>query len=90
MYNISQKTKEKPALSYFVTLKDRLDLVLVLPLKNATKNSDPLPVRRITLRANAEDIKLLAQEFRTEVTNPRKTGTTSYLPSAQKLKTMNY
>ncbi len=85
LYSISQKTKEKPALSYFVTLKDRLDLVLVLPSKNATKNSAPLPVRRITLRANAEDIKLLAQEFRQEITNPRKTGTTSYLPSAQKL-----
>lgn len=85
LYNISQKTKEKPALSYVVTLKDRLDLVLVLPRKNATKNSDPLPVRRITLRANAEGIQKLAQEFRQEVTNPRKTGTTSYLPSAQKL-----
>jgi CHAT domain-containing protein len=85
LYAISQKTKEKPALSYFVTLKDRLDLVLVLPLKNATKNSDPIPVRRITLRANAEDIKQLAQEFRQEVTNPRKVATTSYLPSSQKL-----
>ena len=42
-------------------------------------------MRRITLRANAEDIKKLAQEFRQEVTNPRKVGTTSYLPSAQKL-----
>lgn len=63
LYNISQKTKEKPALSYFVTFKDRLDLVLVLPSKNATKNSAPLPVRRITLRANAEDIQKLAQEF---------------------------
>ncbi len=85
LYKIEQKTKEKPALSYFVTLKDRLDLVLVLPRKDATKNSDPLPVRRITLRANAEDIQKLAQEFRQEVTNPRKTSTTSYLPSAQKL-----
>lgn len=82
---IEQKTKEKPALSYVVTLKNRLDLVLVLPRKNATKNSDPLPVRRITLRANAEDIQKLAQEFRQEVTTSRKTHTTSYLSSAQKL-----
>ncbi|WP_052672427.1 CHAT domain-containing protein [Aliterella atlantica] len=82
---IEQKTQEKPALSYVVTLKDRLDLVLVLPRKDATKNSDSLPVRRITLRANAEDIQKLAQEFRQEVTNSRKTNTTSYLSSAQKL-----
>lgn len=85
LYKIEQKTQQKPALSYVVTLKDRLDLVLVLPRKNATKNSDPLPVRRITLRANAEDIQKLAQEFRQEVTNSRKTRTTSYLSSAQKL-----
>lgn len=85
LYKIEQNTQQKPALSYVVTLKDRLDLVLVLPRKNATRNSEHLPVRRITLRANAEDIQKLAQEFRQEVTNSRKTHTTSYLSSAQKL-----
>lgn len=85
LYKIEQKTQQKPALSYVVTLKDRLDLVLVLPRKNATRNSEPLPVRRITLRANAADIQKLAQEFRQEITNSRKTRTTSYLSSAQKL-----
>lgn len=66
---------KKSAVIYVVSLKDQLQLILIMP-------NHP-PVRKIIPEANSKLLHETAKEFRAEVTDRRKL--TEYKPSAQKL-----
>jgi CHAT domain-containing protein len=75
--DIAEKTGKTPAIVYVFAQTDQLDVILVTP-KGA-------PVLKTIRAANRAALLEIADSFRSEVTNPRKRTTTSYLPSAQKL-----
>jgi len=75
--DIAEKTGKTPAIVYVFAQTDQLDVILVTP-KGA-------PVLKTIRAANRAALLEIADTFRSEVTNPRKRTTTSYLPSAQKL-----
>ncbi|GAB4342531.1 MAG: CHAT domain-containing protein [Leptolyngbyaceae cyanobacterium] len=58
-------------------LSDQLELLVVTAKGNAIRHRIP--------QATREQVMRLAQEFRLEVSDPRKLRTTSYLPQAQQL-----
>lgn len=79
--NIHQNTGKKPALSYVVSLKDELHIILILPnsptissLKNQEKSvisqNAANNTERIILRASRKDLEKAAEQFRNEVIKP--------------------
>lgn len=70
-------TKKKSALIYAIPRSDQLELILILP--------DRPPVNRSVPLAQKENLLRVVQEFSTEITNPQKINTTSYLEPAQQL-----
>lgn len=74
---LAVKTQKKPALIYAIPRTDQLELILILP--------DRPPILRSVPEAQLKNLRQVAQEFSSEITNPRKINTTSYLEPAQKL-----
>ncbi|NJS09682.1 MAG: CHAT domain-containing protein [Microcoleus sp. CSU_2_2] len=74
---LSTETKKKSALIYAIPRTDQLELILILP--------DQPPIHRSVPDAKKQKLVSVAQEFSSEITNPRKIKTTSYLEPGQKL-----
>lgn len=74
---LAVKTQKKPALIYAIPRTDQLELILILP--------DRAPILRSIPDAKLKKLQPVATEFSSEITNPRKINTTSYLEPAQKL-----
>lgn len=74
---LAVQTKKKPALIYAIPRTDQLELILILP--------DRPPIHRSVPSAKQEKLLSVVQEFRTQITNPVKLNTTSYLEPAQQL-----
>jgi CHAT domain-containing protein len=74
---LAVKTQKNPALIYAIPRKDQLELILILP--------DRAPILRSVPDAKFKNLLPVAQAFSSEITNPRKINTTSYLEPAQKL-----
>ncbi|MDF0551575.1 CHAT domain-containing protein [Kamptonema sp. UHCC 0994] len=74
---ITTQTGNRSAIIYVSAFSDQLELVLFTPKGT--------PIRKTIPEANREKVLALAREFRSEITNPRKVNTNSYLDSAQQL-----
>jgi len=74
---LAVKTQKKPALIYVIPRTDQLELILILP--------DRAPILRSIPDAKQKNLLQVAKAFSSEITNPRKINTTSYLEPAQKL-----
>ncbi|MFB8796527.1 MAG: CHAT domain-containing protein [Microcoleus sp.] len=74
---LAVQTKKKPALIYALPRNDQLELILILP--------DRPPIHRSIPEAKQQKLLLVAKEFTSEITNPIKINTTSYLEPAQTL-----
>jgi len=74
---LATQTKKKPALIYAIPRTDQLELILILP--------DRPPILRSIPSAKQKNLLSAVKEFNSEITNPRKINTTSYLASAQQL-----
>ena len=74
---LAVKTQKKPALIYAIPRTDQLELILILP--------DRAPILRSIPDAKLKNLQPVATAFSSEITNPRKINTTSYLEPAQKL-----
>jgi len=74
---IGRRTGQKPALIYMVPADEQLELVLITPGRPPLRQSIPA--------AHRESLLTTARSLRREITDPRKTGTTSYLDPAQQL-----
>ncbi|MBW4573801.1 MAG: CHAT domain-containing protein [Aphanothece sp. CMT-3BRIN-NPC111] len=72
--DLSRLTNKKAALIYVVSLKDKLELLLIVP-------NNP-PIRQVIPAANRRVVQKAAQEFRTSITNRI---LTNYLPPAKQL-----
>ena len=76
---LAAQTKKKPALIYAIPRTDQLELILILP--------DRPPILRSVPEAKRQNLLPTVKDFSSEITNPRKLNTTSYLETAQKLYT---
>ena len=74
---LAVQTQKRPALIYAIPRTDQLELILILP--------DRAPILRSVPDAKLKNLQPVAKAFSSEITNPRKINTTSYLESAQKL-----
>ncbi|MGB3265940.1 MAG: CHAT domain-containing protein [Microcoleus sp.] len=74
---LAVQTQKKPALIYAIPRTDQLELILILP--------DRQPILRSVPSAKQETLLNAVKEFRSEITNPVKLNTTSYLKPAQQL-----
>ena len=74
---IEELTGKTTVISYVIARPDQLDLILVTPRGDSIYTSVP--------EAKREELLEALQNFRGELTNPRKRNSTSYLPYAQKL-----
>lgn len=74
---LAVKTHKKPALIYAIPRTDQLELILILP--------DRAPILRSVPDAKFNNLEKVAKAFSSEITNPRKINTASYLEPAQKL-----
>ncbi|MBE9188107.1 CHAT domain-containing protein [Microcoleus sp. LEGE 07076] len=74
---LAVQTKKKPALIYAIPRSDQLELILILP--------DRPPILRSVPSAKQETLLSVVKEFSSEITNPVKLNTTSYLKPAQQL-----
>jgi filamentous hemagglutinin family protein len=72
-----EKTKELSTLELPERPDDQLEVVLITPTG--------VPVRKRIPEATREKVIPIANQFRSEVSDPRKTRSTSYLPTAQQL-----
>jgi CHAT domain-containing protein len=73
---IESQTGNRSAIFYAIVRPDQLDLILITASKT---------VHRTVREANRQAILDTVRNLRSEITNPRKRKTTSYLASAQKL-----
>jgi filamentous hemagglutinin family protein len=74
---VASQTKELAPIQFEERPDDQLEVVLVTPIGT--------PVRKRIPEATREKVLATAATFRIEVSDPRKTRSTSYLPSAQQL-----
>ena len=74
---ITAQTGNRSAIVYVTAFPDQLELVLFTP--------QGTPIRKTIPEANRQKLLAVAREFRSEITNPRKINTNSYLASAQQL-----
>ncbi|WP_445249635.1 CHAT domain-containing protein, partial [Microcoleus sp. OTE_8_concoct_300] len=75
--NIEQQTGKRSGIIYIISREDRLELILVPPVGQPIHYSVP--------EANRAALFPTVQKFRTEITNPAKRDTKTYLPAAQQL-----
>jgi CHAT domain-containing protein len=73
---IESQTGNRSAIMYVIVRPDQLDLILTTASKT---------VHRTVREANRQELLETVRKLRSEITNPRKRRTTSYLASAQKL-----
>lgn len=74
---ITAQTGNHSAIVYVTAFPEQLELVLFTPKGT--------PIRKTIPEANRQKLLAVAREFRSEITNPRKVNTNSYLASAQQL-----
>jgi len=74
---LARETGRKPAVIYVFSQPERLGIVLVTP--------DGQPIYKSLPNVGRDKLLEEVQTFLIEVTNPRRTFTTSYLPSSQQL-----
>ncbi|CBN54764.1 CHAT domain-containing protein [Kamptonema sp. PCC 6506] len=74
---ITAQTGNRSAIVYVTAFPEQLELVLFTPKGT--------PIRKTIPEANRQKLLAVAREFRSEITNPRKVNTKSYLESAQQL-----
>ena len=74
---LAVQTEKKPALIYAISRTDQLELILILP--------DRPPILRSVPSAKQEKLLSVVTEFTSEIRNPVKLNTTSYLEPAQQL-----
>ncbi|MCT7993611.1 CHAT domain-containing protein [Laspinema olomoucense] len=74
---ISQETGTNPAILYVLSRGDRLDLVLVTPQGQ--------PIHRVIPEANQEELLSTARNLLSQVTDPKRLNTQTYLPPARQL-----
>lgn len=74
---ITDQTGNRSAIIYVTAFPEQLELVLFTPKGT--------PIRKTIPEANRQKLLAVAREFRSEITNPRKVNTNSYLASAQQL-----
>ncbi|HLO47383.1 MAG TPA: CHAT domain-containing protein [Kamptonema sp.] len=74
---ITAQTGNHSAIIYVTAFPNQLELVLFTPTGS--------PIHKTIPEANREKVLAVATEFRSEITNPRKVNTKSYLKSAQQL-----
>lgn len=74
---LSVQTKKNSALIYAIPRTDQLELILILP--------DRPPIHRSVPEAKQQKLLSVAKQFSSEITNPIKINTTSYLAPAQTL-----
>jgi filamentous hemagglutinin family protein len=74
---ITAQTGNRAAIIYVTAFADQLELVLFTPTGT--------PIRKTVPEATRQKLLVIAREFRSEITNPRKINTNSYLDSAQQL-----
>jgi CHAT domain-containing protein len=74
---LAVQTKKKPAVIYAIPRTDQLELILILP--------DRPPILRSVPSAKQEKLLSAVKEFTSEITNPLKINTTSYLEPARQL-----
>jgi CHAT domain-containing protein len=77
LQNIEQQTGKRSGIIYIVSREDRLELILVPPVGQPIHYSVP--------EANRAALFPTVQEFRTEITNPAKRDSMTYLAAAQQL-----
>lgn len=92
--NLCQQTGQNAALLYVASLKDKLDLILILPSgaqQTSSSNSKCLnsvsdkiePIRKDIPEAKHSTVQKLAQEFRSKITNYRNQKNNYLAPSQQ-------
>ena len=74
---ITAETGNHAAIIYVTAFSDQLELVLFTPTNT--------PIRKTIPAANRQNILAIAKEFRSEMINPRRVNSDSYLASAQQL-----
>jgi CHAT domain-containing protein len=74
---VSQQTGSNTAVVYLFSTPQHLELLLVTPTA--------APLRKTIAAADREKLSQVIQQFRQEVTDPRKVETKSYLPASQQL-----
>lgn len=74
---ITAQTGNRAAIIYVTAFPDQLELVLFTPTGT--------PIHKTIPEANRQKVLAIAREFRSEITNPRRINTNSYLNSAQQL-----
>ncbi len=90
LYALFQSTQRKAAVLYIASLPKRLDLLAIFPTENACQlkaidAQSAYALRQIVPEATQEMVSKFATEFRTEISNPRKVTSRSYLKSSQQL-----
>ncbi|MDZ8055165.1 MAG: CHAT domain-containing protein [Aulosira sp. ZfuVER01] len=92
--NLCQQTGQNAALLYVASLKDKLNLILVLPsgaTQTSSSNSKCLnsasdniqPIRKDILEAKHSNVQKVAQQFRSKITNYRNEKNNYLVPSQQ-------
>ncbi|OCR00526.1 hypothetical protein BCD67_11090 [Oscillatoriales cyanobacterium USR001] len=74
---ITDQTGNHSAIIYVTAFADQLELVLFTPTGT--------PIRKTVPEATRQKLLVIAREFRSEITNPRRINTNNYLDSAQQL-----
>jgi CHAT domain-containing protein len=80
---LSQKTGQRSSVIYTFAEPDGLHLLMVLPGSGEAVSQSL--IRKVVAEAKPDLLQEAAREFRSQVSDPRKTDTTTYLASAQKL-----
>lgn len=88
--NLYIATGKKAALIYVMSLENKIETITIFPEDTRSpvprcKADNESAVRKFTPEAYRTILGKVLQEFRNEITNPRKRYSTSYLSSAQKL-----
>ncbi|MDJ1170035.1 CHAT domain-containing protein [Roseofilum sp. BLCC_M154] len=92
--NLAQKTQQKSAIVYVAALENELDILTIFPQNQACsspkilnkQNSPSAPFAQIKIQdLTRSSLEESINQFRLEVSNPRKTRTTSYQPYASQL-----
>ncbi|MDB9514377.1 CHAT domain-containing protein [Kamptonema animale CS-326] len=74
---IASQTGKKPAIIYTLSRPEQLDLIVVPPTG--------IPIHKSIPAARRETLMQVSASFRSELLNPRKRNTQSYLPASQQL-----
>ncbi|MDJ1176997.1 CHAT domain-containing protein [Roseofilum capinflatum] len=92
--DLAQKTQQRSVIVYIIALQNELDMLTIFPKNNACsstaflnkQNSDSSPFAQIKVQeTNRSSLEETINQFREEVSNPRKVRTISYQPYASQL-----